>query len=81
MDKLIKVLLAFGFEKEGYGLKVVSTNTTHWVSLLGNKIQSYAYSSQDSECEKIYDTGQIFVTEANRGKVLDTIFFLFENNE
>lgn len=81
MYKLINTLIAVGFEKKGHGLKLVTTNNTHWVSIIGDKIQNYAYFSEDSEFEKIYDSGLITVTDVNTGKVIDLICLLLDSND
>lgn len=54
------VVLSNGYEKKDYGYKKVTENNTHWITLFGEgKFQMYAYCTDDSEMDKVYDTGVI----------------------
>jgi hypothetical protein len=61
---LIDALLNNGYLKEGYGYKKVTENNTHWVSLFEDCLQMYAYFTEDEELDKVYDTGNVKVSEA-----------------
>ena len=56
----LDILLKRGYIKESYGYKKVTENNTHWITMFEeNKLQMYAYYSEDSEFEKIYCTNVI----------------------
>lgn len=57
--QLIDFIEMSGYKKSGYGYKLVTTENTHWITVFQDCLQMYAYFTEDPECEKIYDTGNI----------------------
>lgn len=61
---LLGVVVSNGYEKDHYGYKKTTKENIHWITMFDNgQIQMYAYWIEDTECEKIYDTGLVNVTE------------------
>jgi hypothetical protein len=86
MKNKVDIITSNGYKKEGYGLldaaliskyKKVTENNTHWITLLDNdSLQMYAYFTEDSECEKEYDTGIVNVS----GDELEILIKVLVNN-
>lgn len=63
MKNKVDIITSNGYKEEGYGYKKVTENNTHWITLFDNdSLQMYAYFTEDSECEKEYDTGIVNVS-------------------
>ncbi len=77
MKNKVDIITSNGYKKEGYGYKKVTENNTHWITLLDNdSLQMYAYFTEDSECEKEYDTGIVNVS----GDELEILIKVLVNN-
>jgi hypothetical protein len=83
MKNKVDIITSNGYKKEGYGThsfvkyKKVTENNTHWITLLDNdSLQMYAYFTEDSECEKEYDTGIVNVS----GDELEILIKVLVNN-
>lgn len=70
---IINYIQSKGYKHLGHGYFTETTNNTHWVSILEDSIQMYAYFSEDQECENIYDTG-IIKPNLDELKVLVDVF-------
>jgi len=78
-NPLLGVVLSSGYEKKDYGYKKVTENNTHWITLFGEgEFQMYAYYSEDTEMEKVYDTGVI--DKASSVELQTLIRVLVENH-
>ncbi len=70
-QKLISLAEAHGYikEKNHYGYHKLNRNVMHWITFFGEgnthacKIQMYAYHKDDTQMDKIYDTGIVVVGE------------------
>lgn len=68
------ILLDCGYTKQNYGYVQVTIENTHWVTLFeDNSLQMYAYFTEDAECDKIYDTGIISVTESELKSLINIL--------
>jgi hypothetical protein len=76
MIELIIAAEILGYTKKDYGYRLVTDNSTHWISFYGDKVQMYAYFTDDPECDKIYDTGVIAINADQ----LETLFDVLVKN-
>lgn len=61
-NNMLEAIVSNGYVQVGYGYKKVTEENTHWITLFDNNLQMYAYFTEDSEFDKIYDTGIIEVS-------------------
>ena len=74
-NSFVSVVLANGYKKKGFGYVKVNENNTHWITFyILDEFQMYAYDSEDTEMEKIYDTGIIKTSESE----LQTLINVFQ---
>jgi len=73
------ILLKNGYSPKEYGFVKVMSENTHWITLFKENggLQMYAYFSEDTEFEKIYDTGIISVNE----KELQTLINILNQHD
>lgn len=76
MKNIVDIITSNGYKEEGYGYKKVTENNTHWITLFDDSLQMYSYFTEDSECEKEYDTGIVSVS----GDELQTLIKVLVSN-
>lgn len=74
-EKYIQVLRSNGYVKKDYGYFKITENNTHWVTLLSeNCLQLYAYFTEDSEMEDVYNTKTLQYLTVEELQTLISIF-------
>lgn len=64
ISPLLNTVISNGYKAKGYGYVRKTLENTHWITLFkSGGIQMYAYFTEDEDCDKIYDSGIIDVSE------------------
>ena len=69
---ILKIIEDNGYIRKGYKYIKNSPNNTHLITVFTGRgvVRMYAYYTGDEECERIYDTGKISVSNANLGMLI-----------
>ena len=59
---VLTIIDSNGYTEQGYGYKKVTEENTHWITLFDDKLQMYAYFTEDEDFDTIYDTGIVKVS-------------------
>ena len=75
----LETVLSNGYAKKSYGYTKQTKENTHWITLFNNnKFQMYAYSTEDCEFDKIYDSG--IIGNASKEQLQQLIEVLVKNH-
>ena len=56
-DTLLGIVDLNGYTKHFYGYRKITESHTHWITIFEKTLQMYGYENDDSDMEKVYDTG------------------------
>ncbi len=66
-----------GYIKKDYGYVKLTEENTHWITLFkSERLQMYAYFTEDEDFDKIYDTGILDISSEK----LRTLIQIFNSN-